>query len=401
VVNDAQGEQVIALPRALLRVAGLEETESLLPSDLGALPGLRLLREYFAQPARFLGIEMDILERLAAAAPAARSFDLVFALRHAPANLLGDVDASQFRLFATPVINLYAKRLDPVPYDPRHTAQWIPVDRMRPSAYHLWCLSELHISHKDHRLISALPALDSSGYNGGAVAARYSLQRESNAVAIGERRDRVDPLDSHDRISIALTQPAMTSDDINSLLSKGLVADRGWRIQSFPDASFQLTDARAVRRIECLWPASAPRAMPDPLACWAAVSHIGQNPLALERPDRVEVSDRILQGIAIASDADSANDRQRLDSLRAAFLSGGFAKAARTNPIAWVRSTKLELDISESHHPDEGAWLFGRVVAHALAESASLNDAFEVTLKLNGETVSVHSNTGSPDGRLQ
>ncbi len=399
VVSTDQGEQVIALPRASLRIAGLEESESLLPGDLGALPGLRLLREYFAQPARFLGIEMDVLERLAALAPAARSFDLVFALRHAPAKLLGDVDATQFRLFATPVINLYSKRLDPVPYDPRQTAQWIPVDRMRPSAYHLWSLSELHISRKDHRLVAARPSLDNTGYNGAEVVARYSLQREPSALAMGERSDRVDPLDSHDLVSVTLAQSS--PDDINSLLPKGLVADRGWRIQSLPDAAFQLTDARAVQRIECLWPASAPRAMPDALASWAAVSQIGQNPLALQQQERVEVTERILQGIALASDAHSANDRQRMESLRTVFLSGGFAKAARTNPIAWVRSTQLELDISESHHPDEGAWLFGRVLAHALAESVSLNDALEVALKLNGETVSLHTNTALPSGVLQ
>jgi type VI secretion system protein ImpG len=401
VVSGAHGEQLVALPRNSLRMAGLEDCESLLPVEMGALPGLRLLREYFAQPARFLGIEMDVLQRLAALAPAARAFDLVFALDRVPLKLLGDVDASQFRLFATPVINLYDKRLDPVPYDPRKTAQWIPVDRLRPSAYHLWSLKELHISRKDHQLLAARPALESSGYLGAATVARYSLQREPGATATGERRDRVDPLDSHDCVSIALTPSSMGLDDINSLLCKGLVADRGWRTQGLLDAVFQLNEARAVQRIECLWPASQPRAIPEPLASWAAVSHLGQNPLSLQRPQRQEVTDRLLQGIALASAADNANDRQRLESLRSGYLSGGFAKAARTNPIAWVRSTRLELDISEAHHPDEGAWLFGRVLAHALAESVALNDALEVTLKLNGETVSQHSNTSNLQGRLQ
>lgn len=400
VVTGAHGEQVIELPRALLRIAGLDESESLLPSDIGALPGLRLLREYFAQPARYLGIEMDVLARMAAVAPTSRSFDLVFSLRHVPTKLLGDVDTSLFRLFATPVINLYAKRLDPVPYDARHTAQWIPVDRLRPGDYHLWALTELHVSRKDHQLIAARQALETGGYNTGAVLARYSLQRESSALATGERRDRVDPLDSHDRITVAVPQDAMTLDDINSLLSKGLVADRGWRTQGMQEAMFQLTEARAVKHIECLWPASQPRGIPEPQASWSAVSQVGQSPLAVQQPERMDVTERILQTIALASDADNTNDRQRLESLRSAFLSSGFSKAARTNPIAWVRCTQLELDISESHHPDEGAWLFGRVMAHALAESVSLNDAFEVTLKLNGEPVSVHSNTLNMNGKL-
>ena len=400
VLPSPQGEQVVALPLSCLRMAGMEEDESLLPSDIGALPGLRLLREYFAQPARFLGVEMDVLARLAALAPAARSFDLLFALRHAPTKLLGDVHTHQFRLFATPVINLYPKRLDPVPYDARQTAQWIPVDRLRPADYHLWDLQALHISGKDHQLVTARQAQETCGYEQGAVAARYNLQREAGALAMGERRDRVDPLDSHDRVSVALQQDAMALDAISSLLPRGLVADRGWRVHSLQEAAFQLTEARAVQHIECLWPASQPRGIPDPLAAWAAVSQVGQSPLALHTPARTEVTDRIALAVALASDADNANDRQRLESLRSAFISGGFAKAARTHPIAWVRSTRLELDISESHHPDEGAWLFGRVLAQALSESVALNDAFEVILKLNGEATSVHSNTQNMQGAL-
>lgn len=400
VVRGEQGEQVLEMPLSALCITGMDESESLLPCDIGAMPGLRLLREYFAQPARCLGVALDCLQRLAQAAPHARSFDLVFALRHAPTRLLGEVNSSQFRLFATPVINLYAKRLDPVPYDARQTAQWIPVDRLRPADYHLWSLTEVHVSRKDHGLVAAQQAMDTAGYNATPVAARYNLQRETNAVATGERTDRMDPLDSHDRISVALQGQATGLDDISSLLTKGLVADRGWRTQSLQDATFQLTEARAIKRIECLWPASPPRGMPDTAANWNAVSQIGQTPLAVQDPARTDVTDRIAQVLALAADADNANDRQRLGSLRTAHLSSGFAKAARTNPIAWVRCSRLELDISESHHPDEGAWLFGRVAGQALAESVSLNDAFEVTLKLNGDTVSVHSNTQTMNGRL-
>jgi type VI secretion system protein ImpG len=63
------------LPRHALRMTGLEDEQSLLPQHEGGMHGLRLLREYFAQPERYLGLDMDVLTRLAAFKPNARSFD--------------------------------------------------------------------------------------------------------------------------------------------------------------------------------------------------------------------------------------------------------------------------------------------------------------------------------------
>ena len=400
VISDDRSEHVVEMPRSLLRMSGLADAESLLPGDIGALPGLRLLREYFAQPARFLAVELDVMNRLASLVPRARSFDVVLALRSVPAGLLGEVDASHMRLFATPAINLFPKRLDPVPYDARKVEQWIPVDRLRPNDYHLWRLSELRVCRKDHTTLEARDALEATGYGGDANVPRYSLQRELGTLSMGGGRDQSDPLVTRDYVSISLPHGPVQVDDVASLISKGYVVDRGWHPRSMHEASFQLTEAYPVKQIECLWPASQPRRIPDASLTWNAVSQIGQSPLALQSHNRHSVTERILQTVALACDLNDANDKQRLESIRDVHIYGGFSKAARTNPMAWVRCTNLQIDISDSHHPDGGAWLFGRVVSQALAESVSLNDAFEVTLMLDGETVSVHTNSDDPNGSL-
>ncbi|MBN3819852.1 type VI secretion system baseplate subunit TssF, partial [Paraburkholderia sp. Se-20369] len=65
-----------------------------------------------------------------------------------------------------------------------------------------------------------------------------------------------------------------------------------------------------------------------------------------------------------------------------------------------VRATRVDLDVAASAHADRGGWLFGRVLAQALAEATSLNDGIEVVVRLDGEAVSTHTNTAAGDGRL-
>ncbi len=400
VVPTRRGDEVLTLPAAGIRLSGVDDAEALLPPDFGGLPGLRLMREYFAQPTRLLGVYLDVLARIAAVDPSARTFELFFALRHVPTGLVGEVDASQFRLFATPAINLYTKRFDPVPYDPNLTEQWIPVDRMAPAAHHLWGLTEVRVCESDGRAHAARSVLETGGYGARDEAVRYSLRRENALLADGARRDRFDPLASHDLIAVSTFDDSIGLDGIASITGKALVADRDWRPSALRDAELSLLDPVAVRRIGCLWPASAPRGAPPVEACWDATSQLGQSPLALRAGSTQNITARIVEQLLLAANRDDVLDRQRIDSLRSVHLGARFIAAGRATPLALVRATRVEIDVAESAHSDRGGWLFGRVLAQALGEAATLNDGIETIGRLDGETVSTHVNTAVGDGRL-
>ncbi|WDD92313.1 type VI secretion system baseplate subunit TssF [Burkholderia sp. FERM BP-3421] len=400
VVPTRRGDEVLTLPAAGIRLSGVDDAEALLPPDFGGLPGLRLMREYFAQPTRLLGVYLDVLARVAAVDPSARAFELFFALRHVPTGLVGEVEASQFRLFATPAINLYTKRFDPVPYDPNLTEQWIPVDRMSPAAHHLWGLTEVRVCESDGRAHAARSVLETGGYGARDEAVRYSLRRENALLADGVRRDRFDPLASHDLIAVSTFDDSIELDGIASITGRALVADRDWRPSALLDAELSLLDPVGVRRIECLWPASAPRGAPPVEACWDATAQLGQSPLALRAGQSQDVTARIVEQLLLAANRDDALDRQRIDSLRSVHLGARFIAAGRATPLALVRATRVEIDVAESAHSDRGGWLFGRVLAQALGEAATLNDGIETIVRLDGETVSTHVNTAVGDGRL-
>ncbi len=109
---------------------------------------------------------------------------------------------------------------------------------------------------------------------------------------------------------------------------------------------------------------------------------------------------RIVEQLLLAIDKDDALDRQRLESLRSGVLRSRFVAAGRATPTALVRATQVEIDIAESLHADRGGWLFGRLLAQALAEAATLNDGIEIVVRLDGEAASTHTNVATRDGRL-
>src|SRR6185312_14040522 len=96
----------------------------------------RLLREYFACPARFSFVEILDLRLAIASASASASalepLDIVLLLDTFDESLMTSVDRSNFALHCTPVINLFAKRADRVTVDDRRLEHHVVVDRTRP-----------------------------------------------------------------------------------------------------------------------------------------------------------------------------------------------------------------------------------------------------------------------------
>lgn len=399
---DGEQRQAVRLPTGCLVFDAVHDAASVFPIELGALPGLRVLREYFAYPQRFLSVKLDVLAELARLAPAAKAFSVVFKLKRVSGSLIGGVDKEQLRLFAVPCVNLYAKRFDPVPYDEGKTGQWMVVDRMYPTAHHVWSVEKVAVSMSDGVVLDAWSALNMGDFYVSRTQARYAWRRETLDVGTGSRRDNgLDALGVYDEISLALTDSTYRFSDIHHIQVEGLVCDRGWRPASVMNARLALKESKAVERIECLWPASVARPMPDASDGWRAVPQLGDNPLTQFKAQPTDITERVRDVLHMASDNNQVVDVQRCASLRQVLVQTVFMEAGRTTPMAWVRGQRVSIHVASSDHPDNGAWLFARVVAQALSESVTLNDGVEFEIYVDNELCSVHSNLGTAEGVLQ
>lgn len=122
-----------AQPMAGLRIepAGFGAGERLWPKPDNAFGGYQLLLEYFTFPEKFMFVDLIGLD-MKAIPPSADHFDVEVVLEKAlPADLR--VSADNFRLYCTPVINLFELEADPVSVTHRESEY-----RVRATERHGW-----------------------------------------------------------------------------------------------------------------------------------------------------------------------------------------------------------------------------------------------------------------------
>lgn len=107
--------QSFELPVNSIRPAGFDDSEALLPYPPNAFSAYRLLQEYFALPEKFLFLDIQGLQPLRDFRMSER-FQIDFAFSRAPEEHIRP-RVENFRLFCTPIVNLFANDGDPIRVD--------------------------------------------------------------------------------------------------------------------------------------------------------------------------------------------------------------------------------------------------------------------------------------------
>jgi type VI secretion system protein ImpG len=139
VLRDMENREYITLqiPPASITPAGFCEDEGLYPYPANTFSGYRILQEYFCFPEKFLFVEIKNLEESLKNIPAptqnASEFELHFLLTDLPENY-ESFRLDNWRLFCTPVVNLFPFDAAPIRIDQHQTEYRIVPDPRHP--YH-------------------------------------------------------------------------------------------------------------------------------------------------------------------------------------------------------------------------------------------------------------------------
>lgn len=132
----ADGEpRIRSLPLDAIRPVGFEPDEGLWPYPAQALPGYRLLQEFFAFPQKFFFFEVDGLDHPARAGWSG-PVELLLFFRHPP-RLAVTVRPESFKLACTPAVNLFPMVAEPIRLDRVRSEYPLAASHRSPQGYEI------------------------------------------------------------------------------------------------------------------------------------------------------------------------------------------------------------------------------------------------------------------------
>ncbi len=376
----ATAEQATRLP--LPAQHGFEENCALLPTDRRSHRGYRLLSEYFACPERFLFVRIEEMNAAFAACGDAEACDIVILFRRAVDGLKGAVSSANFRLFATPAINLFEKQVDRIPVTGFDHERQVIADRTRPLGFEIYRLLDVKAHGRDSGdARPVVPLYDFAGllYD-WSDALFYVTRLRPRRLSTREQRARRrnDYIGTETWLSLTAPGRPERLEEVRELSVRALVTNRELpELVRTGSASPFVAEGLPVRAITLLRPPTPPR---PPMGlndgAWRVIGHLTPNYTSFAGGEDGDPS--VLRAhLALYGRVEDAMLRRQVDGLRAVRASHVSRRAPGAGPSAFVRGQRLSITLDEASFENARTFLFSAVLERFLGEFASINSFTE------------------------
>lgn len=368
---------------------GFDNEDALLPAEERSFRGYRLLTEYFACPERFLFALLKGMNKAFAIA-GGQPVDIVLLFNRAAPALSGALSPANFRLFATPAINLFEKQLGRVQVNPADHEFLLMPDRTRPLDFEVWRILDIAAHLRDStepRAVAPLYALGALLYDWRDAlffVPRLRLRRLSTREQRRLRRD--DYTGTETWLSLTAAGNPERIADIKELAVRALVTNRELPLKlSFRGTEHFVPPGGPVRSVSVLRNPSKPRA---PLglddAAWRIIAHLTPNYASLVPEDGSDPA-MLRDHLALYGPRDDAALRRQIDGI----ISVGSRPVVRRVPgrgaMAVARGSRVTLTLDDASFENARLFLFSAVVERFLSEFTSVNSFTETIVRTPGE----------------
>jgi type VI secretion system protein ImpG len=359
---EGRPSQQFKLPPSSLAPAGFAEEEALLPSPSISFAGFRLLQEYFALPAKFMFLDIHGLQPSADLETGGK-FELQCRF-NAGLQKIPRVTKESFRLFCTPIINLFAHTADPFRLEHDRVEY-----RLRPAS----------IEARHFEIYSVEKV---TGWEQGQTRPRdyapfydfkHDLGGEQQPIFYQTRlRPSVSGVGTETFVSFVSEQqenllPPAETVSVDLLCTNRNLTDQ-LRIKDVREATADSPEFTTFQNITRVTTSVRPPL--DEGLHWRLLSHLALNYLSL-----VDVTS--LRSILQLYNFQALYDRQ---AARANQLRLDAIQSVRSKPMNWlikgvpVRGISVELDLVEANFSGEGdLYLFSTILNELFALYSSMN----------------------------
>jgi type VI secretion system protein ImpG len=365
-------------PPGSIREVGFGELEALLPATRRSVTAYRLLQEYFALPERYLFFALTELGE------ALRSCDAeqceVFILLDRPqAALENQLDASQFRLGCTPIINLFPRSVDRIQLNAFDTEHHLIPDRNRPQDFEIYGIE--HMAGVGASSEASIPVLPFYGvdHRSGPAAGQlyYSIQRRARLLSSRQQQTGSRSSYAGAECFVSLAGDPALQQQLRQLDVQALCTNRDLPIQialGSARSDFLVEGGAPVEAVRCITGPTYPRpssAFGD--TAWRLVSHLSLNYLSL-------LDDGVSEGAGLLRDmlslyADPANPAvlRQIEGLRGIAHEAVVRRLPLPGPISHGRGLRISLTVEEAAFEGTGVLLLASVLERFFAAYVSIN----------------------------
>jgi len=388
VVRPKGSGQSFVLPAGAIRAVGLDDEESLLPAGQARFQGYRLLQEYFAFPERFLFFAVDGL-RDAVSRCNSDELELLLLFDRSTADLENMLDASQFRLNCTPVINLFPRALDRVHVSAHETELHVVPELSRPMDFEIYTLDRVVAVGSGGESLTEVQPFYSTHHRDGSHETRtyYTVQRRPRLASAKQRRTGlrtnylgtecfVSIVDSHDRdITGEIRQLDVQAHCTNRDLPIGL---------SFGKARLDLTleGGAPVETVRCLAGPTQPR--PSPAfgeTAWKLIGQLSLNYLSLTDTDPDKGAEALRQLLGLYADPNDSAGHRQIDGVRSIAHRAVVRRVPCGGPITFGRGLELTLLFDDGAFEGAGVLRLATVLERFFARYVSINSFVETRVR--------------------
>jgi len=371
-----------------IRPRGFDEDEALIPYEGRSFSGYRLLQEYFACPARFLFAEFAGLKPVLAQGQG-NGFEIVVLFDRSVASLHNAVDASNFKLFCTPAINLFPRRADRIHLQTGRTEYHILADRTRPMDFEIHSVSDVEgfgDSQQAEQRFLPFYGCDERTWH-SRHAAYYTIRREPRLLSSRQKLQGARSSYVGNEVFIALVDAAEAPypTRLRQIGMQLMCTNRDLPLQMPVGKSktdFTLETGAPVEAIRCVAGPTKPRA---PVAtgetAWRLLSHLQLNYVSLLENNGGEGAAALREMLTLyCGEFDSASLRQ-IEGVKGVASKPIVRRIPVPGPITFGRGLEITLTCDDGAFEGTGAFLLGAVMQQFFARYVSVNSFTETVLR--------------------
>ncbi|RLL31636.1 type VI secretion system baseplate subunit TssF [Acinetobacter cumulans] len=373
-IKAVQESYDIANPFSLM---GFDEADGILPLDQHTHHAYRLLMEYFCFPEKFNFLKLN-LNAISHLALEHSSFELQIHFKlnlndQASIRNYSELSTANFKLFATPIINLFKKQAEPQKINHKRMDYPLVTDAHHPDYFQAYSILKMNMvrekSAQDEVMHPILPFFAMSHYQHDQVKFFYSLKTSG----LNNKSQEM----SYSIISKSLDPASTKSDFISTEL---LCTNRDLPYESYNKDQNILTlnDSSLARRALMLKRPTQPFYFEqNKQEQWRIISQLSLNNMSLMKGDSVAHIKELLELYNLPK---SKENQLIIDAIKEIDFSLA-QKLVNSKPFPlFVRGVKVKISLDLEVFRGFSAYIFSQLLSHVFNLRVNLNSFVDVEI---------------------